>query len=61
MTNRKIFNQIKSHADNSVGDLKKVYSLPVLKTYGHIAQLTQSTGTQNADAAQNKTGKPILG
>lgn len=53
MTNRKIFNQIKSHADNSVGDLKKVYSLPVLKTYGHIAQLTQSTGTQNGDGGQN--------
>lgn len=57
MTNRKIFNQIKSHADNSVGDLKKVYSLPVLKTYGHIAQLTQSIGTQGGDGGQNKMWK----
>ena len=39
--------------DGTVIFLKKTYVKPMLKNYGHVRQLTQSTGSQNGDAGQN--------
>lgn len=33
--------------------LKKTYAKPMLKNYGHVRHLTQSTGTKNGDGGQN--------
>ena len=39
--------------DENVVFLKKTYVKPMLKNYGHVRHLTQSTGTQNGDGGQN--------
>ena len=43
----------KNRNDEEVVFLKKTYVKPMLKNYGHVRQLTQSTGTQNGDGGQN--------
>jgi len=46
-----------SHSEQSAGastqPLRKTYQKPVLKSFGLVKDLTQSTGSQNGDAGQN--------
>jgi len=44
---------IKNRDDKEVAFLKKTYEKPILKDYGHVRKLTQSTGSANGDGGQN--------
>ena len=45
--------QSNNRNDKKLIVLKNTYGKPELKKYGHVGDLTQSTGSQNGDGGQN--------